>query len=155
MDVLQAEVGIDHETVPGTMTWSMVRDLDRAGFTIGSHTRTHTWLANETFERGFEEIAGSKRDLETRLGHPVRHFAYPGGQFTPPVVDLVAGAGYRFAYTACEHRDPRHPSLTIDRLVLWEGSSIGANGHFSSSILSCQAHRLWPAARRCERVHAA
>lgn len=155
MDVLEAEVGIDHDTVPGTMTWSMVRDLDRAGFTIGSHTKTHTWLANETSVRGFEEIAGSKRDLETRLGHPVRHFAYPGGQFTPPVVDLVARAGYRFAYTACEHRDPRHPSLTIDRLVLWEGSSVGADGQFSSSILSCQAHRLWPAARRCERVHAA
>jgi peptidoglycan/xylan/chitin deacetylase (PgdA/CDA1 family) len=155
MDVLQAEVGIDDASAPGTMTWSMVRDLDRAGFTIGSHTRTHTWLANETSERGFEEIAGSKRDLEMRLRHPVRHFAYPGGQFTPAVVDLVARAGYRFAYTACEHRDPRHPSLTIDRLVLWEGSSIGANGQFSSSILNCQAHRMWPAARRCERVHAA
>jgi peptidoglycan/xylan/chitin deacetylase (PgdA/CDA1 family) len=155
MEVLQGEVGIDHATVPRTMTWSMVRDLHRAGFTIGSHTKTHTWLANETPDRGLEEIAGSKRDLEARLGHPVRHFAYPGGQFTPPVVDLVARAGYRFAYTACEHRDPRHPALTIDRLVLWEGSSVGANGQFSSSILSCQAHRLWPSARRCERVHAA
>lgn len=155
MDVLQAEVGVDHATVPGTMTWSMVRDLHHAGFTIGSHTKTHTWLANETSERCLEEIAGSKRDLEERLGEPVRHFAYPGGQFTPAVVDLVAHAGYRFAYTACEHRDPRHPSLTVDRLMLWEGSSVGADGQFSSSILSCQAHRLWPSTRRCERVHAA
>lgn len=155
MDVVQAEVGIDHATIPEAMTWPMVRDLHRAGFTIGSHTRTHTWLANETSERGLEEIAGSKRELEARLGESIRHFAYPGGQFTPPVVDLVARAGYRFAYTACEHRDPRHPSLTVDRLMLWEGSSVGADGRFSSSILSCQAHRLWPAARRCERVHAA
>jgi len=155
MDLLQAEVGVDPAAIPGTMTWGMVRDLHRAGFTIGSHTRTHTWLANETSERGLEEIAGSKRDLEERLGQPIRHFAYPGGQFTPQVVDLVAQAGYRFGYTACEHRDPRHPSLTVDRLVLWEGSSVGADGQFSSSILSCQAHRLWPSARRCERVHAA
>jgi len=155
MDLLQAEVGVDQVVIPGTMTWRMVRDLHHAGFTIGSHTRTHTWLANETLERGLEEIAGSKRDLEERLGQPIRHFAYPGGQFTPQVVDLVARAGYRFGYTACEHRDPRHPSLTVDRLVLWEGSSVGADGQFSSSILSCQAHRLWPSARRCERVHAA
>jgi peptidoglycan/xylan/chitin deacetylase (PgdA/CDA1 family) len=137
------------------MTWSMVRDLYRAGFTIGSHTRTHAWLANESSEKSLDEIAGSKRDLEERLGLTVRHFAYPGGQFTPPVVDLVARAGYRFAYTACEHRDPRHPSLTIDRLMLWEGSSIASDGRFSSSILNCQAHRLWPSARRCDRVHAA
>jgi peptidoglycan/xylan/chitin deacetylase (PgdA/CDA1 family) len=155
MDLLGTEIGVERGAVPRTMTWSMIRDLQRAGFTIGSHTRTHAWLANESPEKGFEEIAGSKRDLEERLGQPIRHFAYPGGQFTPPVVDLVARAGYRFAYTACHHRDLRHPSLTIDRLMLWEGSSIASDGQFSSSILSCQAHRLWPSARRCERVHAA
>jgi peptidoglycan/xylan/chitin deacetylase (PgdA/CDA1 family) len=155
MDLLNGEVGIERGSIPRTMTWTMVRDLQRAGFTIGSHTRTHAWLANESSEKCFEEVAGSKRDLEERLGHTVRHFAYPGGQFTPPVVDLVAKAGYRFAYTACDHKDPRHPSLTIDRLMLWEGSSIASDGQFSSSILSCQAHRLWPSARRCERVHAA
>ena len=155
IDLLYAEVGLDLGVAPRTMSWSMVRDLYRAGFTIGSHTRTHAWLANESPEKSFEEIAGSKGDLEKRLGLTVRHFAYPGGQFTPPVVDLVAQAGYRFAYTACDHHDPRHPSLTIDRLMLWEGSSIASDGQFSSSILSCQAHRLWPSTRRCERVHAA
>jgi peptidoglycan/xylan/chitin deacetylase (PgdA/CDA1 family) len=155
IELLHAEVGVEGAAIPRTLTWAMVRDLLRAGFTIGSHTRTHPWLANESAEKRFDEIAGSKRDLEERLGQTVRHFAYPGGQFTPPVVDLVARAGYRFAYTACDHRDPRHPSLTIDRLMLWEGSSIASDGRFSSSILSCQAHRLWPSARRCERVHAA
>jgi hypothetical protein len=66
----------------------------------------------------------------------------------------VARAGYRFAYTACEHQDAAHPELTIQRLLLWEGSSIGGNGRFSPAILDCQTHRLWPPARRCERVHA-
>jgi peptidoglycan/xylan/chitin deacetylase (PgdA/CDA1 family) len=155
MALLEVEVGLELGTEPRTMTWQMVRDLHRAGFTIGSHTRTHAWLANETRDKRFDEIAGSKRDLEERLGEPVRHFAYPGGQFTPPVVDMVARAGYQFAYTACDHRDPRHPSLTIDRLMLWEGSSVASDGQFSSNILSCQAHRLWPSARRCEQVHAA
>jgi peptidoglycan/xylan/chitin deacetylase (PgdA/CDA1 family) len=155
MDVLSSEVGLERGDIPRTMTWSMVRDLQTAGFTIGSHTRTHAWLANELPEKSFEEIAGSRRDLEERVGQPIRHFAYPGGQFTPPVVDLVARAGYRFAYTACACHDRRHPSLTIDRLMLWEGSSIASDGQFSPSILNCQAHRLWPSARRCERVHAA
>ena len=59
----------------------------------------------------------------------------------------------RFAYTACCHRDATHPSLTLERLLLWQGSSIGADGRFSSAILSCQANGLWPPARKCERVH--
>jgi peptidoglycan/xylan/chitin deacetylase (PgdA/CDA1 family) len=155
MDLLHTELGDARESIPGTMTWSMVRDLQRAGFIIGSHTRTHAWLANESTEKRLDEIAGSKRDLEERLGQTVRHFAYPGGQFTPPIVDLVARAGYRFAYTACDHRDLRHRALTIDRLMLWEGSSVASDGRFSSSILSCQAHRLWPSARRCDRMHVA
>jgi peptidoglycan/xylan/chitin deacetylase (PgdA/CDA1 family) len=113
------------------------------------------WLARESPARAADEIAESKQILEARLGVHIDHFAYPGGQFTPPVVNAVARAGYRYAYTACEHADPAYPSLTIERLLLWEHSSIDASGRFSPSILSCQTHRLWPPARRCERVHAA
>jgi hypothetical protein len=66
----------------------------------------------------------------------------------------VALGGYRFAYTACDHHDSTFPSLTIERLLLWEGSSIDADGRFSRAILNCQTHGLWPQARRCEREHA-
>jgi peptidoglycan/xylan/chitin deacetylase (PgdA/CDA1 family) len=155
MSVLDAQIGNGTASFPRTMTWPMLEDMHRHGFTIGSHTKSHVWLANESDAKGFAEVAGSKHALENRLGAPVRHFAYPGGQFTPEVVELVARAGYRYAYTACEHRDARHPALTIDRLLLWEGSSIGADGRFSSAILHCQTHGLWPPARHCERVHAA
>jgi len=155
MSVLDSQIGNGTAAVPCTITWSMLEDMVRQGFTIGSHTRTHVWLANESDEKDSDELVGSKQALERQLGVPVRHFAYPGGQFTPRVVDLVARAGYRYAYTACEHQLEAHPSLTIDRLLLWEGSSIGADGCFSSAIFNCQTHGLWPPARHCERVHAA
>jgi peptidoglycan/xylan/chitin deacetylase (PgdA/CDA1 family) len=155
MDVLDAQIGNGTAAVPRTVTWPMLADMVRQGFTIGSHTKTHVWLANESDEKDLDELTGSRRELEHRLGVPIRHFAYPGGQFTPRVVDLVARAGYDFAYTACEHHVDVHPALTIERLLLWEGSSIGADGHFSSAIFNCQTHGLWPPARRCERVHAA
>jgi peptidoglycan/xylan/chitin deacetylase (PgdA/CDA1 family) len=155
MTVLDTQVGNGTTKMPRTADWSMLEQMHRAGFTIGSHTKTHVWLAHESEERCIDELRDSRQALERRLGAPMDHFAYPGGQFTPHVVELVARAGYRFAYTACEHQDAAHPQLTIQRLLLWEGSSIGADGRFSSAILDCQAHRLWPPARRCERVHAA
>jgi peptidoglycan/xylan/chitin deacetylase (PgdA/CDA1 family) len=152
---LQARVGAPGGEAPEPMTWEMVAALRRAGLTIGSHTRTHVWLATESPERTDREVRGSKEELERRLGEPVDHFAYPGGQFTPRVVDAVARAGYRFAYTACQHADSARPLLTLERLLLWEGSSTDANGCFSPAILGCQTHGLWPPARKCARTHAA
>ena len=46
-----------------------------------------------------------------------------------------------------------HRALTIERLLLWEGSSVDGDGEFSPAILHCQAHDLWPPARKCDRIH--
>jgi hypothetical protein len=48
---------------------------------------------------------------------------------------------------------PRHHTLTIERLLLWEGSSVNGDGEFTPDILNCQAHDLWPPSRKCERAH--
>jgi len=153
MDGLEASVGNGFHDVPQTMTWDMVLEMHRAGFTIGSHTRSHVSLPAESPERVAEELAGSKRAIEERIGEPVRHFCYPGGQFNCTVVKAVERAGYDFAYTACTHGVPQHSKLTIERLLLWEGSSVDGAGQFSPAVLSCQAHDLWPPARKCGRVH--
>lgn len=151
---LETTVGNGFGPAPQTLTWSMLADMRKAGFVIGSHTETHVSLPTESADTIAKELAGSKQKLEQELGEPILHFAYPGGQFTPPVVEALAGAGYRFGYTACPHGESRYPHLTQERLLLWERSSIDAAGHFSPDILNCQAHRLWPPARRCDRVHA-
>jgi peptidoglycan/xylan/chitin deacetylase (PgdA/CDA1 family) len=153
MDALEANVGNGFHHVPVTLGWDELVEMKNAGITIGSHTRSHVSLPTESAADVAAELEGSKRELETRLGEPVRHFAYPGGQFTPSIVESVARAGYEFAYTACRHGDPRYPALTIERLLLWQGSSVDADGRFSSAILNCQVQDLWPPARRCGRMH--
>jgi peptidoglycan/xylan/chitin deacetylase (PgdA/CDA1 family) len=153
MNSLEAHVGSNGSEIPLSVTWPMIHDMRRHGITIGSHTRSHASLPAETPEAVKEELEGSKRALEQALGEPVDHFAYPGGQFNPQVVSALHAARYRYAYTACPHGDPRHPALTIERLLLWEGSSIDAGGQFSSAVFNCQIHALWPPARRCERAH--
>lgn len=153
MTGLEMSVGNGFHDVPLAVTWEMVEDMRRRGFIIGSHTCTHVSLPVESAERVVTEVEQSKADLESRLGEQIDHFAYPGGHFTSGVVEAVARAGYRFAYTACRHDEARHPLLTVQRLLLWEGSSVNGDGEFIPEILSCQAHDLWPPARRCERVH--
>jgi peptidoglycan/xylan/chitin deacetylase (PgdA/CDA1 family) len=150
---IETAVGNGFHRIPQTATWEVLADMQRAGVTIGSHTRSHVSLPMETPERIADELISSKREIEQHLPGPVEHFAYPGGQFTSDVVDAVAKAGYRYAYTACQHDVPARHTLTIERLLLWEGSSVDADGEFSPAILNCQAHDLWPPARRCERIH--
>lgn len=153
MDSLEASVGNGSHDMPRTLDWMQIENMCRCGITIGSHTKSHVSLPKESPAVMAEELEGSRQALESRLGKPINHFAYPGGQFTPPVTDAVAKAGYRFAYTACQHADPQHPALTIERLLLWEGSSVDADGRFSPPILNCQAQDLWPPSRTCGRVH--
>jgi peptidoglycan/xylan/chitin deacetylase (PgdA/CDA1 family) len=152
LEGLEAAVGNGFGPAPRAVTWSMLAEMRRAGFVIGSHTETHVSLPTEPAETVAAEIEGSKRTLERELGEPIAHFAYPGGQFTAEVVEAIDRAGYRYGYTACPHGHPRLPHLTIERLLMWEGSSVDAEGRFSADILRCQAHRLWPPARMC-RVH--
>lgn len=120
-----------------SLTWPMMKELQQGGVTIGSHTRSHILLTNEAPARVDEEVIGSRRILEERLGKPIRHFAYPDGMFNAPAVRAVARAGYRCAFTSCTHRDAQHPLLTIPRLLLWEGSCRDSFSSFSPAIMQC------------------
>ncbi len=133
------------------LTWEMLAEMSRAGVTVGSHTRSHPVLTLENAETVLEQVAGSRRALEQALGGPVRHFCYPDGHFNRAVVRAVAGAGYRFGYTTCGHRDPEHPLLTVPRTLLWETSSVDARGRFSDAVMSCQIHRVFTP--RCRILH--
>lgn len=154
MNRLEWLVGNGFVNVPQTMSWPVLKDMLRDGFIVGSHTRTHVSLPMEPLDSAEDELAESKRILEQNLGTRIDHFAYPGGQFSPSVVEVLDQCGYRYAYTACPHSDPRYPALTIERLLLWERSAIDLDGRFHPAILDCQAQHLWPPARLCRRVHA-
>ena len=153
MTGIEQRVGNGFHDVPQNAGWAELAEMQRHGVTVGSHTQRHVSLPMESAGDIARELTQSKRIIEAHLGGRCDHFAYPGGQFTPAVVDAVAAAGYRYAYTACRHNDPRHPLLTMERLLLWEGSSVDGDGDFSSAILDCQAHDLWPPAWRCDRAH--
>ena len=155
VESLEFSVGLDEEAAHGLlpMTWAMLARMQRAGVTIGSHTKTHAWLTLEDRAHALEELYGSRLALESRLGVTVRHFAYPDGQFNREMAELVAVAGYQFGYTTCNHRDTSQPLLTIPRRMLWQNACLDGRGRFSPAILSCHVHGVFGLVRGCEQDH--
>jgi peptidoglycan/xylan/chitin deacetylase (PgdA/CDA1 family) len=155
IETLEIEIEIEPQALKThrAVTWEMIAAMHRAGVTIGSHTKTHAELINETPQKILDEIQGSRNELERRLGTKVTHIAYPDGQFNAAVVQAADLCGYRFGYTSCRHRDSRRPLLTIPRILLWENSSIDARGVFSPSILKCLVRGLFPFTDNCLRNH--
>jgi len=135
------------------LDWDMLAEMAANGVTVGSHTRSHALLADETPEVLRDEVEGSRHELEQRLGIPIRHFAYPDGQFNANAIQAVADAGYRTACTTCAHRDHAHPLLTISRKMLWENACMNGSGRFSSAILSCQVNGIFDPADVCRTQH--
>jgi peptidoglycan/xylan/chitin deacetylase (PgdA/CDA1 family) len=136
------------------LSWEMLTEMRDAGMTIGSHSKTHPILPNETEERVREEVEGSRLELKRRLGVKSECFAYPGGGFDNAAIEAVAAAGYRYAFTICRHRHPQHPLLTIPRKGMWEQSCIDPIGRFSPSIMSCQAAGTFEWMSKCMQPHA-
>jgi peptidoglycan/xylan/chitin deacetylase (PgdA/CDA1 family) len=84
------------------MTWDHVRALARAGMDVESHGRRHRVLQTLDRTELEDELAGSRADLESQLGRPVRAVAYPVGRRISPdskIRNAIASAGYRIGLT--------------------------------------------------------
>jgi peptidoglycan/xylan/chitin deacetylase (PgdA/CDA1 family) len=79
------------------MDWTAACQLEAAGFQCGSHTMNHPRLADLSPLACRDELLQSRRLLEDRLGHEVRHLAYPFGSFNDSVRALAAETGYHSA----------------------------------------------------------
>jgi len=85
--------------VPGVppeplLSWDDLKRLRDAGWTIGSHSRTHAAMDRLDAAGLKRETEESRAEIERRLGIRVRHFAYPQGRFTAEAEAAVAAAGY-------------------------------------------------------------
>ncbi len=82
------------------LDWDGVRTLRDAGMEVESHTRWHRVLDTLTSRELDDELAGSREDLEARLGGTVRAIAYPvgvgGGR---KVSEAVTRAGYELGFS--------------------------------------------------------
>lgn len=84
---------------PSFLNWQDLRDLEKDGFTIGSHTVHHLRLPGLSTSQAFGELDASRATLQRHLRKGIDWFAYPDGATSAAVVRLVHRAGYRLAFT--------------------------------------------------------
>lgn len=149
----QAEIAQRSDDALKPLTWEMLAEMRDAGMTIGSHSKTHAFLINESRERIQDEVSSSRAALQQKLGIEAECFAYPGGCFNATVVEAVHQAGYQLAFTDCRHRDERFPLLTMRRRGLWERSCLDRFGQFSPAIMSSHSAAVFDRLSNCQKGH--
>jgi len=84
---------------PGYMTAAQIREADRSGIEIGSHTVSHVNLAQSSAAAVRAQLVESKQAIERVIGHEVVSFCYPSGKYTSAVASQVKAAGYHDSTT--------------------------------------------------------
>lgn len=103
-------VGANKDGTHRNLTWDDLRTLQREGMEIACHSMSHPLLTkrrkgeskDDYRERLRMEIVQSKAKLESRLGAPIRYFAYPYGAYNAEVREIVKEAGYQAAFSASD-----------------------------------------------------
>ena len=80
------------------LTWDQLRQLQKHGFEIGSHTRTHFNCGSDNRADLHAEIVGSKEELEIELGTQIQHFSFPFGLPENISRDALGIAGRTYPY---------------------------------------------------------
>jgi peptidoglycan/xylan/chitin deacetylase (PgdA/CDA1 family) len=82
------------------LTWPALRKLHADGVTLAPHSRTHARLDQLPVERAWQEIAGSRDDLERQLGVACPPaFAFPGGGHSERLSEILRHEAFEVALT--------------------------------------------------------
>ena len=91
------------------VSWDALRNMNRNGFSVGSHSVSHFSMNDMKPERLDRELSHSFQRIHSELGSPPCGFSYPYGtrrDFSPVTRDAVIRAGYPWAVTAIHGVNP-------------------------------------------------
>lgn len=101
------------------MTWAQALRWSDAGFTFGSHTKSHADLTALSPRRLSVELVDSKARIENELGREVRYLSYPFGRHNERVREAVREAGYDAAFAVSGQAGDRFaiPRVNVHTLM--------------------------------------
>lgn len=84
--------------IGGIMSWDQIRELHAGGVEIGNHTVAHAHMPTLSPVRARREITRAAERLEEELGAAPTLFAFPYGEASGRLMEMVAEAGYSHAF---------------------------------------------------------
>ncbi len=84
------------------VTWDQLREMSSDGVTVANHSVDHPHMVRRRegesrgawLERMRGQVTRAQKRLEDEVGAVPKLFAYPYGEFSPPVQEMVAELGY-------------------------------------------------------------
>ncbi|MFW6156930.1 MAG: polysaccharide deacetylase family protein [Armatimonadota bacterium] len=109
----------------GNLSWEQVRELEAAGWEIGSHTSRHEKATRVSEEKCRAELEGSRETIREEIEGECAALAYPYGLYDASVIGHARDAGYRIAFSidrgpADHTTDP----MIVPRQMLVNGNSL-------------------------------
>lgn len=123
------------------MSWDEADEMAEYGVDFQSHSVTHPFMTSLSANEAMDELAGSREEIEGRLGNKVDFFCYPYGDMDEKVRIAVKEAGYMAACSSVygkvqpgddpmalkricvEHISGQEPAL---RMIFYKASLDGA-----------------------------
>ena len=79
------------------MNWRQIKELDKMGFEVANHSRTHPPVSKLSKEKFVDEISYIEAKCDSLNIVKPSAFAYPGYDFSLPVINILKEKGYKFA----------------------------------------------------------
>lgn len=102
----EVDIDIQPEKPFSAVTWDQLREMQKEGLDVGSHTVSHPILSDLDEGQLIAELTGSFRRIEEELGTTPTGICYPNGMAKDisPLVEKCAMASYRYGLVAypCE-----------------------------------------------------
>jgi peptidoglycan/xylan/chitin deacetylase (PgdA/CDA1 family) len=123
IEKLTAYLGVRIPEIPPEdympLSWEQIREMADHGIAFGSHTCTHPILTHTDAETARLEILRSKERIQEELGKPVKSFAYPNGDYSESVRQMIEEAGYEYSFS-CNYGffDSRDDRYTLSRIPI-------------------------------------
>ncbi|MGC9319864.1 MAG: polysaccharide deacetylase family protein [Armatimonadota bacterium] len=109
----------------GKLSWEQVRELEAAGWEIGSHTASHAKPTKIDPGRWAEELESSRAAIDAETEGECTALAYPYGLYDEQVIEAAREAGFRIALTI--DRGPADwttDAMVVPRQMVVNGNSL-------------------------------
>jgi peptidoglycan/xylan/chitin deacetylase (PgdA/CDA1 family) len=141
---------------PGFLDADAVRELDRRGHVVGSHSHSHpSYMAQLPMAEIESEWTRSREILADVLGKPPSHAAVPGGDVSPAVLRAAASAGYEVLMTSDPARrvERAGPLLVVGRYPVWGSTRpLTAAAYIDHRRARARLALSWKAKRAAKRM---